>query len=737
MWRFLLRCALFVFGLVLGFTLPWVVYLQRTLNTQFKLDAEPIPSRVYAAALELREGMQLSEANLKSELVAARYLELEGTPSPGSFAHSGAIYRLHTRQFQFADGKQPPLKINFELSKGLLKGLQVDGAPLSGTQAVRIDPARIASFYGQDETERMPLKLEQMPTLLVAGVQAVEDRKFARHAGFDPLGFARAMLSNILAGRMVQGGSTITQQLVKNELLSRARTAERKLKEIILAILIERRYNKGQILEAYLNRAVLGQLGNQPVSGFPAAAEFYFGRPLEHLEAGEIALLVGLLKASDRYNPRRDLKRAAERRNLVLKQFQETGLIDAATFERERIATIKVIPRPSAAKNRYPAYLDLVRRELATRYDQAALTEQGLNVHTHLKVAVQERAENALTQVLDQVDASKSVQGAVLVSDTQDGALLAVVGGRDVRTPGFNRATTAKRPVGSLLKPFVYLLALSNPEQYNLASMLDDVPFTLKIAGGRDWSPENYDHKSRGRVALIDALSQSLNQASAKLGVSLGVRRLALLLNNLGVPVPADPPPAIILGAVELSPRDVAQGYMALASGGRVLPLTTVIAVTDRSGKLLTRAPDPKREAVSNGAIQLINYALNNTTRQGTARSLGGQISFDVAGKTGTSNDGRDSWYAGYTGAHLGVVWLGRDDNQATGLTGASGALKVWTQLFKDLSSAPLTLGEVSGLSFKPFDTGPGCEPWRFLPALPPYRTENSHLCLDELLGTP
>lgn len=734
MLAYLLRVVLFGLGFLIGFALPWFVYLDRVIEARFRLDMEPVPSRVYAAPLLLQTGMALPEAMLRTHLEASRYLEQEGAAQPGSYSKVAGGYTVYVRAFTFAEGHEPAQRLQLNLRGGALERIVLANGQTLPRR--RLDPARIATFYGADETERLPMSLVDMPVLLVAGVQAVEDRKFAHHHGVDPIGFLRAVWTNLRAGELSQGGSTITQQLVKNTLLSRAQTIERKLKEVVLALLLERRYDKGVILEAYLNRAVLGQLGNQPIQGFPAAAEFFYGRPLDQLRPSELALLVGLLKASDRYDPRRNPERARQRRDLVLRQFHETGLINQAQYVQAQGEPLNIIPRPSAARNRHPAYLDLVSRELRSRYDPNALTSAGLSIHTLLDVHAQIRAETAIQQQLQSIDPKAQLQAAVVVTSAETGAILAAVGGRDPRAVGFNRALTARRPVGSLLKPFVFLLALSDPERYSLASMVDDSPYTARLPNGQRWSPENYDRKSRGQVALIDALAQSLNQATARLGMELGVPRLAQLLNNLGLDVPADPPPAILLGAIDLSPLDIAQAYQGLASGGRVLPLRTVTAVLDSQGKVLSRTPEPSARPVANAAVQLVNFALNATTRSGTAQSVarGGQIKIDVAGKTGTSNDSRDSWYAGFTGSHLGVVWLGRDDNQSTGLTGASGALKVWTALFAGLPSQPLHFNQTSGMSFQAFDTGQGCAQWRFLPVLPPYRTANSVSCMDALM---
>jgi penicillin-binding protein 1B len=311
--------------------------------------------------------------------------------------------------------------------------------------------------------------------------------------------------------------------------------------------------------------------------------------------------------------------------------------------------------------------------------------------------------------------------------------VLALVGARDPRGSQFNHALDAKRPVGSLLKPFVYLLALSDPERFSLGSLLSDEPLVVALGQGRTWKPQNYDRKNHGNVALIDALAKSYNVAAARIGVQLGVDRLALLLTSLGVASKTPAQPSLILGGSEFSPLEVTQLYQALANGGRVAPLSSVRAVLDRDGRALRRFPPQSMQQPDADAIKLVSFALNETTRSGTASTLSRQVKIDVAGKTGTSNDQRDSWYAGYTGSHLGVVWIGHGNNQATEFTGASGALKVWSTLFKSLPSKPLRFELPSYTRWVPFDMGRGCDSMRFLPVLSADEPANARSCMSAL----
>ncbi len=729
MWKWLKRLIAFGIGFALGCALPAWVVLGRVVDERFDLGAQPVASRVYARPLELRPGLALTPELLLVELAAARYADDRMGQTPGSYRRDGARFEIHTRQFDFADGTERAERIEVAFSGGKVSRIKrlSDGRALDRK---RLDPARIATFLPADDAERLPLPIAQMPVLLVEGIQAVEDRQFRDHPGIDPLGIARAMWANLKARRVVQGGSTITQQMATHPLLSNRRDIERKLYEMGLALVIEARFDKRTILEAYLNRAYLGQNGALAVHGFGAGAEFYFGRPLEDLGAAEIALLVGLVKGSSLYDPRRNPERALARRRIVLAQFLETGLIDEAMHAEALKTPISVVPRPPS-RVRYPAFVQLVREQIRREYDESRLKSEGLTVLTTLDPAAQSLAEAALADTLGKLDKDKVIEGALVVTRARDGEVVALVGGRNARTAGFNRAIEARRPVGSLLKPFVYLLALSEPARYSLASLVDDEPFLLRLPTGKTWSPKNYDRKSHGQVPLVDALARSYNIATARVGLDIGVPRLARLMQSLGVPAPRDPQPSMILGSVDLSPLEMTQLYQLLASGGTPVPVSAVRAVLGADGKPLTRYPRPPGEASGADVVKLVTVALNETTLSGTAASLagGGGVKLDSAGKTGTSDDWRDSWYAGYTGEHLGVVWLGRDDNQPTRLSGATGALRVWTALFQKLPSANLRLEFSPAVRWHPYDTGDGCQRIRYYPVLPPYRSENARSC--------
>ncbi len=718
MWFWLRRICGFGFGFGLGFVLPWLVYLDQIIQARFDLSAPSVPSRIYARPLLLIPG-ELNLEALKAELVLLRYISDPRASAPGSFSSKNDSYVVNVRSFNFENGAQAARRVLLRFNGSRLSAVK-DADSSADLASWRLDPVKIATLFGADKNaaERLPMAIEQMPQLLVAGLQAVEDRNFKTHHGVDPLGLLRAVWTNIRGGALRQGGSTLTQQLVKNTLLTPAQTIERKLKEMGLALLLERRFDKKTILEAYLNRVVLGQSGDQAIQGFPAASEFYFGRNLEDLKAQDIALLVGLLKATSSYDPRRNPENATRRRGIVLAQFLETGLIDQPTFDIAKSAPLNVIAKAVAARERYPAFVALVRAQIARSYDAQALTSQGLTVLTTLDAQAQERAESALVSSLTAIDKSGQLQGALVLTENNTGEIVAMVGGRDPRSSNFNHAIDAKRPVGSMLKPFVYLLALSDPSNYALGSTISDAPLDVKLAGNQRWRPQNYDRVSHGNVLLIDALAKSYNLAAARVGLDIGVERLAELIMTLGVEVPRPAPPAMILGAVDLSPMQLTQLYQALASGGRVLPLVTVRAVLDRSGKALNRFPRTSIRPPNSEAIKLVTLALNETTRTGTAQSLVNQVKLDAAGKTGTSNDKRDSWYAGYTGKHLGVVWMGRDDNASTNLSGATGALRAWTALFKTLPSTPLQISFDASTRWLPVDTSPTCANFRFLPTL-------------------
>ena len=697
--RRLVTWTLALIGLALGFLVPYSLYLNHEVGARFDQLRWQLPTRVYGRPLELAPGLAIDADTLKTELDAAGYHEGNGTRS-GTYARDGRNWLISSRGFNDVDGAVAPRRLEVALSGGRVGRLR-DAAAGEDIPAARLDPARIATLYGQKQEERRLVQLDEVPELLVTGLQAVEDRDFAHHHGIDLSGIMRAAWVNLRSGEKRQGASTLTQQLARSGLLGigREQTYTRKFNEAIYALLIEARYDKQVILEAYFNQVYLGQRGAQAIHGVAAASEFWFGRDLADLSTEQIALLVGIVRGPSAYDPRRHPERATERRNFVLGEMHETGLIDDAEYKRAIAAPLGVTSTPgSVAANRFPAYVDLVRRQLAADYPADALAGAGLSVMTGMAPSAQAYAESAVTGTLGDLASDKrpALEAGLVLTDVHRGEVLAVVGSGTPDTPGFNRAIEAQRPVGSLLKPFVYLLALAQPGEWSLASWVDDSSVEIALPNGKRWAPGNSDGRSHGTVRLIDALARSYNQATVRVGMQVDPRRIADLLRTLaGIEAPANP--SLILGSIDQSPYAMAQLYQFLASGGEIQPLRAVRGVLDVEGRALNRydtqpAPAQEGDAI---AARLVTIALQQAVTGGTGRQLiaDGLASLNPAGKTGTSNDSRDSWFAGYTGDHLAVVWVGNDQNEPTGLYGSTGGMRVWSRLFKRMPSAPLEVG--------------------------------------------
>jgi penicillin-binding protein 1B len=694
--RIAVPAALFLAGLAVGFLALYFWAIDRWLQGEFGRLSWREPTRVYARSLALQPGMPLNAEALLRELRAGGYRE--GGSGPGSFSREGERWQLHTRTFADLDGAQPAQRIALRIQGGRLRELRDGaGAPL---RAARVDPARIATLYGEERAERRLVALADVPPLLIAAVQAVEDRSFKDHAGVDLRGILRALFTNVRAGEVREGASTLTQQLVRNLYLSREQSWTRKLREAAYALCIEARFDKGRILEVYLNQVYLGQQGSQAVHGIGAGAEFWFGRGVDQLGPAEIALLVGLIQGPALHDPRKHPERGLARRNRVLEQLADTGVIDPEQVVALKQQALGVTAESGLRISRHPAFLDLVLAQLERDFPPGTLNGQGLQVLTTLAPMAQLAAEQVVQEQLSALREQGQklpLQAAMLVSDTRSGELLAMVGGLGEETGSFNRALEARRPVGSLLKPFVYLLALAQPERYSLATMVEDAPLSVRTSAGQSWSPENADKRSHGWASLAEALVKSYNQATVRVGLAVGVDKLSRLIDVLIGVAPAEHP-SLLLGAVDLSPLQMTQLYQFIAAGGQVQPLRAVRGVLDRQGKPLSRYREdlPAPDRGDTIAARLVTLALQDAVRDGTARRLqaDGLGWLQPAGKTGTSNDSRDSWFAGWGGDRLAVVWVGDDRNRPTGLYGSTGAMRLWSALFRQLPSEPLVVDE-------------------------------------------
>jgi penicillin-binding protein 1B len=743
--RRLFRLMMLLTGLVIGLGVPWVVWLDMQVRDEFEGRIWEVPSRVYARPLSLYAGKPISKKSLLAELKAAGYRQVQQASTPGSYSVNGNSFEINRRAFIFDDGSEPAIRFRLQLSGQSIAALgDVSGSEDSGL--VRLDPAEIASIYPLHDEDRTLVSLEDVPQLLVTGLQAVEDRQFKHHHGVAPRSIARAFLANVKAGKAVQGGSTLTQQLVKNYFLTNERTLVRKANEAIMAVLLELHYDKAQILEAYINEVFLGQQGKHAIHGFGRASEFYFDRSLQDLEPQQIALLVGIVRGASLYNPRRNPQRALERRNQVLDIFATTGLMTGGEVKSAKSRPLGVTDKPRSGGSRYPAFLDLVRRQLKRDYRSSDLSSEGLRIFTTLAPSEQQYAQSAVSDGLDglkQRGLPNDLQAALVLADVASGEVRALVGDRVPGRNGFNRALDARRQIGSVIKPLVYLLALEHVDDYNLITPVNDEPVSLRQPDGSLWSPENYDHKSHGQIPLMDALIHSYNQATVQVGLQIGVANLIRKIKQLGILAEVPAVPATLLGAVELTPIEVTQMYQSLAAGGYSVPLRSVTAVLTPQGDLLSRYPLRLMPLEHREAVALLNFALTRVVEEGTARNLRGLLAGDalVAGKTGTTNERRDSWFVGYTRDRLAVSWVGLDNNRPAGVTGGNAAMRVWAGLFQNLPLEAVDLRMPDGANFVWVDkqqralTGSSCADAVQIPFIEGTEPQATTRCLDKQGG--
>ena len=687
LWWLMSRTAVVLFPLLLLYTL----WLDVSVRTQFEGKRWELPARVYAAPVELYAGKPMGVTQLLGALKQLGYQKQSGVNVPGSYFPQSGRLQIHTRPFQFWDGRETAARVVLTFNGNRIQTLE----PLGNSDApdiLRLDPLPIGSFYAAHGEDRVLVKLESLPQHLIDTLTTVEDRAFFDHYGINPLAIARAVVANLKAGRMVQGGSTLTQQLAKNLFLNRERTLWRKFREALITLILEYHYDKEEILEAYLNEVYFGQDQRRSIHGVGMASQFFFGHDASQLTLSESALLVGMLKGPSRYNPRRYPQRAKERRNLVLDLLAQQGVVSAPTAARAKRQPLGVLSHVPSGQSLYPAFLDLVRSQILRDYRREDLTTTGLKIFTTLNPLSQQAAEWGLQRRLKELNgARRELQGAVVVVHPESGEVEAIVGGSNARGKGFNRALKAVRPIGSLVKPPLFLAALERPAQYNLTTPLLDEPFQIR-SGSTVWQPDNYDKQSHGEVPLYRALSHSYNLSTARLGASLGIGTVAKTLERLGVERKVGRYPALFLGSLELSPLEVAQLYQPIAAGGIHTPLRSIRGVVDHQGNPLKRYPLHVKEVASPTAIALLQWAMQQVVEEGTAKGLNRMLSpaLSVAGKTGTTDELRDSWFAGFSGDRLAVVWMGRDDNQSAGLTGSSGALHVWGRMMSKLPNQPL-----------------------------------------------
>lgn len=721
LWRLLLL------GLVVS--LLALLVLDAVVYQKFSGKKWSLPSHVYSRALELYQGQSLGREQLQWELGNLGYHRVSAAKKPGEYSVSSNRVELYSRGFEFWDGSEPARLMRVAFQGDSVLGLTDSrGAQLP---LARLEPMVIGGIYPAHKEDRELVKLEQLPPSLADGLIAVEDQRFYQHHGLSFRGVARAMVANLKEGRLAQGGSTLTQQLVKNFYLNQQRTLSRKLLEALMAVMLEMHFSKQEILETYINEVYLGQAGDRAVHGFGLASRHYFQRSVEELELQQVALLVGMVKGASYYNPWRQPERALQRRNLVLTLMAEQGVITPDAARRAQQKPLGVLPQQQGRGGRwqYPAFLDLVKRRLREQYDEEDLQTEGLRIFTRFDPQVQRKLEARVASRIDNLEQGYRIetgklQGAAVVVRVGSGEVVAMAGDRQAGYAGFNRALDARRQIGSTVKPAVYLAALERPSQYTLASLIDDSPLAVKAKDGDVWEPRNFGRESHGPVPLYEALGQSYNQAAARLGLELGVDKVVDELQRLGYEGHLPPLPSLMLGAVSMSPVEVAQLYHTIAANGFYTPLRAIDSVFTSTNTPLQRYPFESEQRFDPRAMHLLHYAMQVVLREGTGKSAYRRLpeSLVLAGKTGTTNDQRDSWFAGFSGNYLSVVWLGRDDNGKTPLTGGTGALQLWTDIMASLDNRSMVFNQPDGVSYywvEPANgllSREGCAGARYLP---------------------
>ncbi|EPW5500346.1 penicillin-binding protein 1B [Vibrio vulnificus] len=682
-------------GLALVAVLIFVgIYLDSVVKQRFEGQLFQLPTVVYARIQTLYAGENVSRPELQKELDILNYRKVSQPRYPGEYSSSSSKIELIRRPFEFVDGPEADRHVMLHFDASSLTRIQ--SLESKGDLGyLRLEPKMLGMLEKDTDEQRLFLRREQFPEIMVDALLVTEDRDFYQHDGVSPLAIARAMFVNLKAGRTVQGGSTLTQQLAKNLFLTQDRTLWRKVREAYIALILDYRYSKDRILEAYLNEVYLGQSGNQAIHGFGLASRYYFGQPIQELRIDQLAMLVGMVKGPSYYNPVRFPERTKERRDLVLRLMMQQNMLTASEYDQaaSRPLDIQGVPRIAS---RQPAYFQQLSMELREKVGEAFQGETGLRVFTSLDPISQDKLEKAISKKVPELGkvAGNELEAAAVAVDRTSGEIRAMVGGKRTGYDGFNRAINASRPIGSLVKPAVYLTALEQPEKYTLATTLQDTPLSLKGSKGSVWEPRNFDRQFRGDVPLYQALAKSLNVPTVRLGMQLGIDQVSDTLARLGVNRnEIRPVPSMFLGAFSLTPLEVAQMYQTLTNSGRKAPLTALRSVVDLEGHVLYQSLPKSSPAVNEQAAWLTTYAMKQGVAQGTGRYLQNQFAWAaLAGKTGTSNDSRDSWFVGVDGREVTTIWLGRDDNQPTKLTGASGALRVYAEYLKQRTPEKLIL---------------------------------------------
>lgn len=687
---------LFKVGIVVAVLVAaYGVYLDQKIRSRIDGKVWELPAAVYGRMVNLEPDMQISKNEMVRLLNATQYRQVSAMTRPGEYTVQANSIEMIRRPFDFPDSKEGQVRARLTFDGDHLETIEnMENNRQFGF--FRLDPRLITMLQSANGEQRLFVKRSGFPDLLVDTLLATEDRHFYEHDGISLYSIGRAVLANLTAGRTVQGASTLTQQLVKNLFLSSERSYWRKANEAYMALIVDARYSKDRILELYMNEVYLGQSGDNEIRGFPLASLYYFGRPVEELSLDQQALLVGMVKGASIYNPWRNPKLALERRNLVLRLLQQQNVIDQELYDMLSARPLGVQPRGGVISPQ-PAFMQMVRQELQAKLGDKVKDLSGVKIFTTFDSVAQDAAEKAATDGIPALKKQRKLpdlETAMVVVDRFTGEVRAMVGGAEPQFAGYNRAMQARRSIGSLAKPATYLTALSLPNQYRLNTSIADAPITIRLPNGQTWSPQNDDRRFSGQVMLVDALTRSMNVPTVNLGMALGLPAITDTWVKLGAPKDQlHPVPAMILGALNLTPIEVAQAFQTIASGGNRATLSALRSVIAEDGTVLYQSYPQAERAVPAQAAYMTLWTMQQVVQRGTGRQLGAKYpGLHLAGKTGTTNNNVDTWFAGIDGGQVTITWVGRDNNQPTKLYGASGAMSIYQRYLANQTPTPLVL---------------------------------------------
>lgn len=692
------RGSLVLVGVALiaaGIVASYGLYLSASLALPAG-DEHP-PRLIYGAPFLLKPDLDIASSHLIERLNRLGYRAVEtAVHASGEYRLAPAEIDIYLHEFSDLHFRSSPIRLTLEQGR-VLKVLSIEhGDELFPTY---LEPQLISGLRGASRQVREWVSYDDMPARFIDVLLAIEDRRFFSHPGIDPVAVARAVWTNVVRGTVIQGGSTITQQLAKNLFYSPQRTLGRKLKESIAALVLEAKYRKKAILESYLNEIYLGQVGSVSIYGVGEAAHRYFGKPVAALSLEETALLVGMIKGPNTYSPLRNPVPAKQRRDVVLRRLHEQGLLSDDDWKQATATPVRVMP-PQETLADAPFFIDYLLRQVEET--TGAPLPDGVRVYTTLDPVLQRLATQAVGDGLVKLetaypaltDRADPVQGALVAVDPTTGSILAMVGSRDYRTSQFNRAVQARRQPGSLFKPLVYLAALdarrelADGQPITAATLIVDEPVTFESGAGV-WSPQNYDHRFHGTVSLRTALEQSLNVPAVKIAQSVGTKRILQTAQRLGIRSPLADNLSIALGTSAVSLLEMTSAFGALAHEGLVIAPTALQTVMTAEGVPAWRHTPERHQAVSPQAAYVVTSLLKGVVERGTAvkaKAMG--LRGIVAGKTGTTDGYRDAWFVGYTPELVVGTWVGFDGEEALHLTGAQAALPLWVDFMRQIQPA-------------------------------------------------